>query len=146
MAATGWNISKLKYQTKAGLLHFVPTFLCLCTVCIPEEGSPTQHLFKGSELFSKVFIVLNNSENIKNGQFFYFVTTCQVHALMMKRENNEWKYVQMNEKISSFITPDNGRPFCSSMFFGPTAQATTTIVVVPQNMGEPLVGLPLSYT
>jgi hypothetical protein len=49
-------------------------------------------------------------------------------------------------KICSFITPDHGSPFGSSMFFGPTAQSTTTtIVVVPQNMEEPL-GLPLSYT
>lgn len=59
-------------------------------------------------------------------------------------EYKEWEIflICIWRSICSFITPDNGSPIGSSMFFGPTAQATTTIVVVPQNMEEPL-GLPL---
>jgi hypothetical protein len=70
MAATGWNISKLNTRPRLDCCTLFLYFCVLCTVCIQEEGSPTQHLYKGSELFSKVFMVLNNSENIKNGQFF----------------------------------------------------------------------------
>jgi hypothetical protein len=89
MAATGWNISKLNTRPR---LDCCTLFLHFCVYVLfvyQKKGNPPKHLFEGSELFSKVFIVLNNSENIKNGQFFYFVTTCKVHALMMKRENNE---------------------------------------------------------
>jgi len=69
-------------------------------------------------------------------EFLQCVQICALIFLLMKKEKDGWKYVEMNEKNCQFIILDNGSPLGSSMFFSPSTQATTLTVEL-QNMEEP---------